>query len=517
MTDFLSRLPAPTRLATNESIVATDASLASYSLVSTNAKSEGPVAVVSGARGPPAYGCRQGWLPRTLEDFGDGGAFPEILVAQFPLDMGRSGGPAGGGQSSAIVALQTGEDGQLQYDSVIRQGLSGRVAVHTRPEDAKPLWSASSELQKPKEEEAEATEQRTKAALEAALQKKTSRGVVKSVNQQPEYIKYTPNEQAPGHNAHCAQRIIRMVEAQVDPLEPPKFRHRRVPAGPPSPPPAILRSPPRKLSAQDQAAWRIPPCISNWKNQRGYTIPLDKRLQADGRNLQDVSINDKFASLSESLYIAERAAREEIRLRNDLLKQKKQQEESVREEQLRELAAKARAERAALIQKSTETEQDATAAAKRWQVENERRRELERDIRLERAGKRSKRARDEDRDISERVALGQAKPTAQESLFDSRLFNQSAGMDSGFDAGDDEKYNLYDKPLFADRSKESIYRFDRERMAQSVGSMSAVPAFAGADSSRQRTAPVEFEADTTDPFGLASLIDSTKRDDPKSS
>ena len=36
--------------------------------------------------------------------------------------------------------------------------------------------------------------------------------------------------------------------------------------------------------------WKIPPCISNWKNQKGYTIPLDKRLAADGRGLQQVII-----------------------------------------------------------------------------------------------------------------------------------------------------------------------------------------------------------------------------------
>jgi len=37
----------------------------------------------------PPYGSRQMWVPRTSEDFGDGGAFPEIHVAQYPLDMGR--------------------------------------------------------------------------------------------------------------------------------------------------------------------------------------------------------------------------------------------------------------------------------------------------------------------------------------------------------------------------------------------------------------------------------------------
>jgi SNW domain-containing protein 1 len=39
---------------------------------------------------PPPYGQRDGWKPRTQEDFGSGGAFPEIHIAQYPLDMGRS-------------------------------------------------------------------------------------------------------------------------------------------------------------------------------------------------------------------------------------------------------------------------------------------------------------------------------------------------------------------------------------------------------------------------------------------
>ncbi len=39
-------------------------------------------------------------MPRTKEDFGDGGAFPEIHVAQYPLDMGRADK-----KSTAIVAV----------------------------------------------------------------------------------------------------------------------------------------------------------------------------------------------------------------------------------------------------------------------------------------------------------------------------------------------------------------------------------------------------------------------------
>lgn len=53
--------------------------------------------------------------------------------------------------------------------------------------------------------------------------------------------------------------------------------------GPDEPPVPILHSPQRKVTVQDQKDWKIPPCISNWKNARGYTIPLEMRLAADGR------------------------------------------------------------------------------------------------------------------------------------------------------------------------------------------------------------------------------------------
>jgi SNW domain-containing protein 1 len=43
---------------------------------------------------------------------------------------------------------------------------------------------------------------------------------------------------------------------------------------------------------------------------------------------------------------------------------------------------------------------------------------------MEVAGKKkSKTTRDEERDISEKIALGQAQPTSREAMFDQRLFN----------------------------------------------------------------------------------------------
>lgn len=64
-------------------------------------------------------------------------------------------------------------------------------------------------------------------------------------------------------------------------------------------------------------------------------------------------------------------------------------------------------------------------------------------------------AREQNRDISEKIALGIAKPSqSKETMYDSRLFNQSSGFDSGINED-----NPYDKPLFAAQDAiNSIYR-----------------------------------------------------------
>uniref|UniRef100_A0A7S0B6F3 SKI-interacting protein SKIP SNW domain-containing protein n=1 Tax=Pyrodinium bahamense TaxID=73915 RepID=A0A7S0B6F3_9DINO len=496
MADFLRRLPQPQR---QESLEVADASVASFKTVAST-----PSPAV---RGPPPYGRRQGWTPRSLADFGDGGAFPEIHVAQYPLDMGKA--PA----SEKVVALQVDANGRVAWDAVLKQGSAkDKLAIWTRPEDMREKWSKSEDLERPTQELDMLNTERTQKALETILNGKMQAGLPKRLEKkEPEFVRYTPNPDAPGYTPNCRERVIKLVEKQVDPMMPPRFKHKKVPRGPPSPPPPVHHSPARKLTAKDQKDWKVPPCVSNWKNSKGYTIPLDKRLAADGRNLQDVAVNDKFAALSEDLYLAERKAREEIKIRNDMIRQKKVREEEIREQQLRDLATQARQQRAELAERPTqegETAREAEERKKRMEVLKDRQREIERDQRLELAGKTNKKSRDDDRDISERIALGQvAQPTSQEALYDARLFNQSAGMDSGYHGGSDERCAVYDKPLFADRSQAGIYRFDRERLEQNEGRLAHIgtKSFAGAADSSEpqsvlpRTAPVEFEREDSEP------------------
>ncbi len=88
--------------------------------------------------------------------------------------------------------------------------------------------------------------------------------------QQPaQYVRYTPSNQATSYNSGATQRIVKIVEAQKDPMEPPKFKtNTKIPRGPPSPPAPVLHSPTKKVSVKEQQEWKIPPCISNWKNPK---------------------------------------------------------------------------------------------------------------------------------------------------------------------------------------------------------------------------------------------------------
>lgn len=431
--------------------------------------------------GPPPYGNRAGWRPRAPEDFGDGGAFPEILVAQYPLDMGRKGTSS----TSNALAVQVDAEGKVKYDAIARRGHSDNRIVHASFKDLIPLRQrvdmGEISLDRPSEEEVQAQMEKTKNALaslvEGAVQAQKPKNVRGGRRAEPTFVRYTPANQM-GDNGKKNDRIMKIVERQQDPMEPPKFKHKKIPRGPPSPPPPVMHSPPRKLTAEDQEAWKIPPPVSNWKNPKGYTVPLDKRLAADGRGLQDVSINDKFAQFAEALFTADRHAREEVQLRAQMQQKLAEKEKAQKEEHLRQLAQKAREARAGPSRRDSVARSRSRSvsrsvspyssragspsedeeAREREQQRRERRQENERQLRQSRMGTERRiqaMAREQNRDISEKVALGLAKPTqSSESMWDSRLFNQTSGMNAGFNED-----NPYDKPLFAAQDAiNSIYR-----------------------------------------------------------
>lgn len=474
--------------------------------------------------------------------------------------MGRKGTSS----TSNALAIQVDGEGKVKYDAIARQGHSESRIIHSSFKDLIPLRQRADagdiNLDRPTQEEAQATADRTKLALEklvsgavAAQKPKNVKGVTR---EEPTYVRYTPANQM-GDTSKKNDRIFKIVKRQEDPMEPPKFKHKKIPRGPPSPPPPVMHSPPRKLTAEDQEAWKIPPPISNWKNPKGYTVPLDKRLAADGRGLQDVTINDKFAQFAEALFTADRHAREEVRLRTQMQQKLAEKEKLAKEDHLREMARKAREERQRAAEsrggnrrsrsrsysdsgrssydsrRASDSEGDGedSDARAREAARRERRQENERQLRQSRMGTEKRMqmlAREQNRDISEKVALGLAKPTQnKETMYDSRLFNQSSGFDSGFN--EDQHY---DKPLFAAQDAiQSIYRPSaanqdddeggEEAAAGEMGKIAksnrfevlgrAKEGFKGADTVAEREAgPVMFEKDKDDPFGIDGLIGEEK-------
>ena len=351
-----------------------------------------------------------------------------------------------------------------------------------------------------------------------------------TTSEQAQFIRYTPNQPGAG------QRIVKMKEVQTDPLNPAQFKHKRVARGPPSPPTTILRSPPKKLTVKDQQDWKVPPCISNWKNARGYTIPLEMRLSADGRTLKQHTINEKFAKFADAMFIAEKQARREIDERNQIQQSISYNDYLRREDDLRQKAKEAKEEKEKILREHMDserghgeeklTDEERKEMRKREVMRYVLKREQEAEVRAARAGiNKNKLLRDADRDISEKVALGQAQPTLTDSLIDQRLLNQDAGLNSGF--VDDDENMAFDKPLFPDRDVLNIYGglknvqegIDDEEevtdMKQVLGKRKGF-GFDNADSKTgTRTRPVEFEkgGNQDDFLGMQGFLSQKKNKD----
>jgi len=251
------------------------------------------------------------------------------------------------------------------------------------------------------------------------------------------------------------------------------------------------------------------------------------------------------------LYVTEKQARKEIEERNKLQESIKMNDNLKKEQELSEAAKEAREKKIALAvsnissvltTKTDDTEIllgkkanriEATISDQKLEDEkqernklrNIRKKEIERDRRIEVAGnKKAKLTRDVDRDISEKIALGQAQPS-KETMVDARLYNQVTGLETGFK--EEEDYDLYDKPLFVDRTNASIYKnvkansnidndgdigndiTESKKLMEKIykrGNM-----FEGADiTSAQGGKKIEFES-TKEEYGLNSIHKNKKK------
>lgn len=188
-------------------------------------------------------------------------------------------GQKGNASTSNALPVQLDAEGRVKYEAIARQGHSKDKIVYSKLTDLLPAEVVAENdpsLEKPSEEEIEDITERTRAALQKLTNSKIAAAMpVRCAQKQApaQFIRYTPSQQGAAFNSGAKQRIIRMVDAQVDPVEPPRFKiNKKIPRGPPSPPAPVLHSPTRRVTVKEQREWKIPPCISNWKNAKGLYI-----------------------------------------------------------------------------------------------------------------------------------------------------------------------------------------------------------------------------------------------------
>ncbi|KAJ2739363.1 mRNA splicing protein, partial [Coemansia sp. BCRC 34490] len=78
----------------------------------------------------PPYGKRKGWTPKTAQDYGDGGAFPEIHILQYPRGMGLKTA-----QKGNAIAKQVDSDGNVSYEALAQYGRRSTEVVHSQLKD----------------------------------------------------------------------------------------------------------------------------------------------------------------------------------------------------------------------------------------------------------------------------------------------------------------------------------------------------------------------------------------------
>eukprot|EP01084_Bolivina_argentea_P208229 355110_1 len=147
----------------------------------------------------PPYGKRQGYVPREPEDYGDGGAFPEIHIKQYPLDMGRKDLQK---STSGVVALRVNAEGEIEYDSILRENMRKEQIMHSKYSDLAPKDDiATDEFIKPCTEDIEIETEETRKSLEKLINKQiqSARPTHTNLNQsKPQFIRYQSGTQSGG-------------------------------------------------------------------------------------------------------------------------------------------------------------------------------------------------------------------------------------------------------------------------------------------------------------------------------
>ncbi|VEU21422.1 DEKNAAC102750 [Brettanomyces naardenensis] len=324
----------------------------------------------------------------------------------------------------------------------------------------------------------EETTARTREAIQKIIDAKQSGSKVTSSENRQEpaaYIRYTPST-AVRQSSTKKQRVIKIVDRQQDPTLPPAFKIRKTPQGPneEAPVPILHEESTAKLTKEEQKKWSIPPAISNWKNTKGFTISIDKRLASMAEDKSRFDVSDRFGALSEALDKANNEAKEELKMRARLKQKLEKQKLLESQKKLGRIAREARS----ASKWGTEEEGEGRiedSVTKREQARRERRRKAERELRIGSMSTEAKvkmLAKGQGREVSERIAVGVAAQTEDRrrkdvsSNYDSKLYLKAAGTNTRH-----SEDQIYDSALFGGQEAvNDIYRARDSSRFKGLGS-----------------------------------------------
>lgn len=188
----------------------------------------------------------------------------------------------------------------------------------------------------------------TKAVFQNIVESKLGNSDERNKESGKKYVSFSGVERDNGNEID--EKIIEISDLREDPMLPPKFKLRKNRHKEPSPPPPVLRKKPTvNITREEKEKWRIPAALSNWKNNQGFTIPLEKRVKVANAG-RETDIYDeesllRLANLASALEAADSEAREEIKIRNRMIADLTAKEQRKKRDRLEEIVNATRNER----------------------------------------------------------------------------------------------------------------------------------------------------------------------------
>ena len=207
-----------------------------------------------------------------------------------------------------------------------------------------------------------------------------------------------------------------------------------------------------KISAEEREKWNIPTLVSQWKNPNGYTID---RVIGNGEGSEIKEINSGFSDLSEALEKADHDAKIRLQEKNELKRIEYEKEVTAKENKLKQLAENRR----------KRIEQRTVSRKEPLRIEKTESKTSTNNGNKILINKLRNIAKQEGRDISEKIILGAAEATKTPAMnYDSRLYMKGAASNARR-----HEEQLYDNPLFVQQSIDSsIYRTDYNKLDEQI-------------------------------------------------